>query len=117
VNREPALPDVSVTTKPLEREETRARRVPPYNVVLDNDDYHSFEFVVNVLQQVLGCPMERAFQLTRQAHESGRSIIWTGTKEVAELKAEQVCTFHEVRASDQAKLGPLSCSIEPAPGS
>jgi ATP-dependent Clp protease adaptor protein ClpS len=116
VNRESVAPDVVVSTKPKEAEETRTRRIPPYNVVLDNDDHHSFEFVVNVLQQVLGCPVERALQLTLQAHETGRSIIWTGTKEVAELKAEQVRTFHEIRASDQAKLGPLSCSIEPAPG-
>jgi hypothetical protein len=43
-------------------------------------------------------------------------VVWTGTKEVAELKVDQVRCFHEIRASDQAKLGPLGCTIEPAPG-
>ncbi len=111
-----SLPDVLVTTKPKEREETRTRRVPPYNVVLENDDYHTLEFVVDVLRKVLGCPLERAAQLALQAHTTGRSIIWTGTKEVAELKVEQVRSFHEVRPWDGAKLGPLGCTIEPAPG-
>jgi ATP-dependent Clp protease adaptor protein ClpS len=109
------LPDVMVTTKPRSREATRTRRLPPYNVILENDDYHSFEFVVEVLRKVLGCSEERAFLLTHQAHTSGRAIIWTGPKEVAELKLEQVRSFHENR-SDGKKFGPLGCTIEPAPG-
>jgi ATP-dependent Clp protease adaptor protein ClpS len=116
VSDQTSLPDVSVTTKPKEREETRTRRLPPYNVILENDDHHSFEFVVDVLRKALGCSEQRAFQLTFQAHTSGRAIVWTGSKEVAELKVEQIRTFHEVRAADNAKLGPLSCCIEPAPG-
>jgi ATP-dependent Clp protease adaptor protein ClpS len=106
-----------MTTQPHTHEETRTRRVPPYNVILENDDHHSFEFVIDVVQKVLGCTLERSFQLTEQAHTTGRAIIWTGTKEVAELKVEQIQTFHEVRQSDGAQLGPLSCVIEPAPGS
>jgi ATP-dependent Clp protease adaptor protein ClpS len=113
---ESPLPDVLVKAKPKQREQTRTRRLPPYHVILENDDYHTFEFVVDVLLKVLGCPLEWAAQLALQAHTTGRSIIWTGTKEVAELKVEQVRSFHEVRASDGAKLGPLGCTIEPAPG-
>jgi ATP-dependent Clp protease adaptor protein ClpS len=112
---ESVLPDVLVTTKPKEREQTATRRIPPYNVILENDDYHTLEFVVDVLRKVLGCPLERAVQLALEAHTTGRSIIWTGTKEVAELKVEQVSSFHEVRP-DGAKLGPLGCTIEPAVG-
>lgn len=97
----------------LPAEEVRTRRIPPYNVILLNDDHHSLEFVIAVLCKVLGCSVERAFQLMLEAHESGRAIIWTGTKEVAELKAEQVHTFPEVR-DDGRDLGPLGCEIEPA---
>jgi ATP-dependent Clp protease adaptor protein ClpS len=115
VSDEQANPDVVVTTKPKEREETRTRRIPPYNLILENDDYHSFEFVVGVLQKALGYNEQRAFLLTKQAHDSGRAVVWTGTKEVAELKLEQMLSFHEIR-SDGSKFGPLGCSIEPAPG-
>jgi ATP-dependent Clp protease adaptor protein ClpS len=108
------FPDVEVKTRPKER--TRTRRLPPYNVILENDDDHSFEFVIDVLRKALGYSEERAFLLTQQAHLTGRSVVWTGPKEVAELKAEQIRTFHEIRASDNRPLGPLGCTIEPAPG-
>ena len=111
-----SLPDVIVTTKPKEREETSTRRFPPYHVILENDDHHTMGFVVDVLCKVLGCPVERAGQLMLQAHRTGRAIIWTGPKEVAELKVEQVCTFHEIHPEAGTKLGPLGCCIEPAPG-
>ncbi len=110
------LPDVLVTTRPKAREVTSTRRIPPYNVVLENDDHHSFPFVVEVLCKALGYSRERSFQLTQQAHTSGRAIVWTGPKEVAELKADQIRTFHEIR-TDGTSLGSLGCSIEPAPGS
>jgi ATP-dependent Clp protease adaptor protein ClpS len=108
-----SIPDGGVTTRTSPREETRTRRVPPYHVILENDDHHSMQFVVEVLCQVLGCPVERAYQFMMEAHSSGRAVIWTGPREVAELKAEQIQTFPEIR--EGTHLGPLSCSIEPAP--
>src|SRR5262245_9749866 len=115
MSRQPESPDVSVTTKTRPRDETKTRRVPPYNVILANDESHSFEFVIDVLSKARGHSAERAFQLTEQAHLPGRAIIWTGPKEVAELKADQVATFHESRPNG-VNLGPLGCTIEPAPG-
>jgi ATP-dependent Clp protease adaptor protein ClpS len=110
------LPEISVRPKSKTHTQQNTRRVPPYNVILENDDHHSVEFVINVLQKALGCSPERAVQFTMMAHHSGQAIVWTGTKEVAELKVEQILTFHEVRERDSAQLGPLTCRIEPAPG-
>jgi ATP-dependent Clp protease adaptor protein ClpS len=110
----PSMSDTGVTTRPREREETRTRLLPPYNVILENDEHHSFEFVMEVLRKVLGCTEQRAFLLTNEAHTQGRAVIWSGSKEVAELKVEQVLSCHENRGS--VKLGPLSCTLEPAPG-
>jgi ATP-dependent Clp protease adaptor protein ClpS len=114
VNSQTSVPDVVVTTK--EKHEQRTRRVPPYNVILENDDHHSFDFVVEVLRKALGYSQERAHQLIVQVETAGRSVVWTGPKEVAELKADQIRTFHETRAQDDANLGPLGCTVEPAPG-
>ena len=69
---------------------------------------------MEVLCAVLGVAPERAYQFMMEAHTSGRAIIWSGSKEVAELKLEQIQSKHEVRQSDNAKLGPLGCDIEPA---
>lgn len=113
---EPAFPDVVVRPRHKKQTQSRTRRLPPYHVILENDDYHSFEFVVGVLCKALGYSVEKSFLLTREAHLGGRAVVWTGPKEVAELKAEQIRTFHETRESDNRPLGPLSCVIEPAPG-
>lgn len=104
----PARPDAEIDEK--------VRRLPPYHVILLNDDDHSFEFVVHVLRQVFGYELEKAYTLTMEAHQQGRAVVWTGSKEVAELRVEQITTFHETRQFDNRKLGPLGCVIEPAPG-
>ncbi|MGL4550798.1 MAG: ATP-dependent Clp protease adaptor ClpS [Gemmataceae bacterium] len=102
-----------LSTQVVPEEDVRTRRIPPYNVILLNDDHHSMEFVLEVLCKVLGCSVERAYQFMMEAHTSGRAIIWTGSKEVAELKAEQIHSCTEVREGGR-DLGPLGCDIEPA---
>jgi len=86
--------------------------LPPYAVVILNDDHHSFEFVVGVLMKVIKCKVEDAVNFAKTAHEQGRAIVWTGSKEVAELKKEQILTFHEQRA-DIGDIGPLGVDLEP----
>ena len=111
---EPLFPKAAATTRPDEEvAEQPPRLLPPYHVILLNDDHHSFEFVIEVLRKAIGFSEEHAFLVTQEAHAKGRAIVWTGPKEVAELKAEQIQSFHEVRQGGQ-KLGPLGVVIEPA---
>lgn len=104
---------LGMTTKPIEKEETKTRRLPPYNVILENDDHHSMEFVIGVLQKALNYSEQKSYQLMLAAHETGQAIVWSGSKEVAELKLEQMQSFHEIKPNGQ-KLGPLGVRIEPA---
>ena len=104
-----------MATKPLEMEETKIRQLPPYNVILENDDHHSMEFVMDVLQKALNYNEQKSYQLMLMAHETGQAIVWTGSKEVAELKLEQMLSFHEIKPNGH-KLGPLGVRFEPAPG-
>jgi ATP-dependent Clp protease adaptor protein ClpS len=108
------------TTTPVQTpdtdESTRTRRQPPYHVILENDDHHSMLFVVEVLRKVFAVTAERAVQLMLAAHTTGEVVVWTGAKEVAELKLEQITTYHERREPDNRDLGPLGCRLEPAPG-
>ena len=107
------MSDTATIVRPDTAEEQKTRRVPPYHVIILNDDDHSMEFVVEVLLKVFGFKIEQCVQLMMQAHETGRSIVWTGPKEVAELKVEQIRTFSEKKAGKD--IGPLGCEIEPAP--
>ena len=96
--------------------DTRPKVLPPYHVIIENDDDHTQLFVVMVLRKVFGYDDTKAVELMLTAHETGEAIVWTGPKEVAELKYDQIRSFHETRPGDGAQLGPVGCTVEPAPG-
>ncbi len=103
------------TTPVMEPEiEIRTRRQPPYHVIIENDEHHSMEFVIAMLQKVFGFSVEKAYELMLVAHSQGQAVVWTGAKEVAELKHEQVTSMHEKHAKSGRDLGPVGCRIEPA---
>jgi ATP-dependent Clp protease adaptor protein ClpS len=102
-----AFPDVL----PEETTETRTRRQPPYAVILHNDDFNGMEFVVNVLRKVFGYTLEKCVELMQEAHEKGRSVVWVGPLEVAELKADQIHSCGPDPAVEKAE--PLRVTVEP----
>jgi ATP-dependent Clp protease adaptor protein ClpS len=110
-----ATEETIVTTRPARpkpKEDQQTKQLPPYAVVLHNDDLNTFEFVIIVLQKVFNYDLPKAFSLTREAHETGRSIVWSGSLEVAELKADQVRSCGADPVMKQAGAGPLKVSIE-----
>ena len=99
---------MALETLPDVAEDSKVGLLPPYNVIIKNDDFHSMAFVVLTLMKVFNYEKMHSFKLMVQIHEEGEAIVWSGSKEVAELKAEQVASCHE------ADLGPLDVRIEPA---
>jgi ATP-dependent Clp protease adaptor protein ClpS len=103
-------------TVPEEETRTRTKRQPPYAVVLHNDDVNGFDFVVEVLSKVFGYGSEKAYTLTMEAHSRGRSIVWSGALEVAELKADQIHSCGPDPRTVAAGAQPLRVTVEPLPG-
>ena len=103
------------TTTPVAdpRTDQRTKLLPPYHVLIENDDDHSQDFVVIVLRKVFGYDETKAIALMHMAEEVGEAVVWTGAKEVAEFKLDQLRTCHEKRGEDR-DLGPVTCRIEPA---
>lgn len=99
---------------PTEETDTRTERQPPYAVVLHNDDVNTMDFVIAVLRVVFGYTAERCVELMLEAHRTGRSVVWVGPLEVAELKADQIksCGPDPTRKDDGACT--LGVTIEPA---
>lgn len=104
-----ATPDVLPETDT----DTRTRRQPPYAVVLHNDDLNGFAFVIGVLRVVFGYEVERCVELTLEAHEKGRSVVWVGPLEVAELKADQIHSCGPDPAAKDRGAQPLGVTVEP----
>lgn len=100
-------------TKEKTREKDDTKRQPPYNVILHNDNDHTFEYVIGMLQKLFGHPRETGYQLAWEVHTSGRVIVDTTTKERAELKQEQIHAFGADPLIPRCK-GSMSATIEPA---
>lgn len=96
-----------------EREETKTRRQPPYNVILLNDDDHTVDYVVGMMQTLFGYPAERGLEIAKEVHFQGRCIVKTCSLELAELKRDQIHAFGPDKQIPRCK-GSMSCTIEPA---
>ena len=107
------LPETVEKTK--EKRQEKTKRQPPYNVVLLNDDDHSYEYVIIMLQQLFGHPPEKGYQLAKEVDSTGRVIVLTTTMEHAELKRDQIHAFGPDPLIARCK-GSMSATIEPAPG-
>ena len=102
---------------PVEQaDRNKAKLLPPYAVVVLNDDVHTFAYVIETFIKVFGYPPEKCFQLAQQIHEQGRGIVWSGPKEVAELKRDQVRSAGPDLYAAKKVEGPLGVTIEPLPG-
>jgi len=94
---------------------SKPKKLPPYAVVVLNDDLHTFEYVIETFMKVFGYPAEKCFQLATDIHVQGRSIVWSGAKEVAELKRDQIRSAGpDLYASKKVQF-PLGVVIEPLP--
>ncbi len=101
--------------KTKEKREEKVKRQPPYNVILLNDDDHSYEYVIIMLQQLFGHPPEKGYLMAKEVDTSGRVIVLTTTMEHAELKRDQIHAFGPDPLIPRCK-GSMSATIEPAPG-
>jgi ATP-dependent Clp protease adaptor protein ClpS len=108
-------PPTRVRVAPESRPSPRTKNQPPYAVVLHNDDINRFEWVIGVLTRVLRCGGMKAFWLVMKAHVGGRAIVWSGSLEVAELKAEQIRGVGPDPQKVSAGAMPLQTSVEPLP--
>src|SRR5204862_148105 len=76
-----------------EKHKDKTKKQPPYHVILLNDDDHSFEYVIGMLQRIFGHPPEKGYKMAVEVHTRGRVIVDTTSKERAELKRDQIHAF------------------------
>lgn len=88
-------------------------KLPPYNVVLLDDDDHSYEYVIEMLGILFTYPVEKAFGMAKEVDESGRVIVLTTHKERAELKRDQILAYGADPRMSRSK-GSMTAIIEPA---
>ena len=84
-------------------------------MIIENDEFHTFEYVIEGLQKVCGYDRQKAFLLAAEIHTRGRAIVWSGSKEVAELKCDQIRGLGTDHFAPHPVTFPLGAYIEPLP--
>lgn len=95
----------AVKSKPTRRRAPKRKppqQLPPWKVLLHNDDKNDMEFVVHAIVELTPLNVDSAVTRMLEAHKSGVALLLTTHKERAELY------------EDQFKSKGLTVTIEPA---
>lgn len=72
------------------RAPTKVDQLPPFRVLLHNDDVNTMEHVARSLMELVALGPERAVEVTLEAHKAGVALVQVCHKELAELRVEQL---------------------------
>ncbi len=82
-----------VVTPEIQTEE-RTHQLPPFRVILHNDDHNTFEHVILSILRLTPLNEAEAVKRTLEAHETGAALLLVTHKERAELYVEQFASCH-----------------------
>lgn len=86
---------IRATTTETERAQRTLQEIlPPYAVILHNDDYHAMDYVVAALvKSVPSLSVDKAVNIMLEAHNTGRAVVITCPLEQAELYRDRIGSF------------------------
>lgn len=101
-----------VATRPDLKRDTKRKRQPKYNVLLWDDDQHSYEYVIDMMQKVFGHATGKGLRIAFEVDKQGVAICLTTTMEHAELKCQQILSFGR-DGLIATSVGSMKSTIEP----
>jgi ATP-dependent Clp protease adaptor protein ClpS len=109
--------DTAVLKRPKSRRKKKERpqKEPLFHVILWNDDVHTYEYVIIMLNTVFGYSFAKGFDLAKEVDRYGRAVVFTSTLQEAETKRDQILAFGPdplIAGSD----GPIIATLEKIPG-
>lgn len=116
------LPPTPYTPRPLAsdteelvvaEEKTVTIHLPRYHVVLLDDDAHTYEYVIEMLMDLFGHSLPKAYEMACEVDRAGRVIVTTTTRERAELKRDQIHAYGADWRIPTCR-GSMSAEVEPA---
>jgi len=84
-----------------------------YHVIILNDDEHSFDYVIGMLQNIFGFAYSTALAHTIEADTTGSSIVWTCGLTEAENKRDRIHAYGPDPLMPNSR-GSVTALIEPA---
>ena len=105
-----AEPEVA---EPIQGEAIKKDPEIAYNVVLLDDDDHSYEYVIEMLVHLFFITKSRAFRHAEEVDKTGRTIVITCDKPQAIFGKDQIQAYGADPRMERSK-GSMSAVVEPA---
>jgi ATP-dependent Clp protease adaptor protein ClpS len=83
--------ETQTTVQPDQQEQLR--HLPPFKVVLHNDDVNTFDHVIFAILRLTPLEAPEAVAKTIEAHETGQAVLLITNQERAELYVEQFASL------------------------
>jgi ATP-dependent Clp protease adaptor protein ClpS len=96
-------------TETFEREE----RVPLYHVVLLDDDDHTYDYVIEMLQKIFVFSHDQAFCHAQEVDSTGRTVLITCELGAAEYARDQIHAYGADWRLPRSR-GSMKAVVEPA---
>ena len=104
---------VKTRKKLTPKRKPKSKKLPPFNVVLLDDDDHTVDYVVEMLAKLFGYPSDTGGGMVKTLDSSGRVIVMTTHKELAELKRDQILSYGADWRLERSS-GAMKAVVEPA---
>jgi len=102
-----------ITRAPETERTAQEQKTPHFHVVLLDDDDHTYDYVIEMLQRLFIMSKNQAFDHAREVDETGRTIVMTCELPAAEFARDQIHAYGADPRLARSK-GSMSAVIEPA---
>ena len=93
--------------------QNREELEPLFNVVLLDDDDHTYDYVIEMLEKLFIFTLREAYQHAKEVDASGRTVLLTCELPQAEFARDQIHAYGADWRLPRSK-GSMSAVIEPA---
>ncbi len=107
------LPEIEIQTDSQAAQDEDLDSDTPWNVVLLDDDFHSYDYVIEMLMAIFGYPIRKAFRMTVEVDTKKRVIVWSGHLERAEAYRDEIHAYGADPRMEISK-GAMSAVLEKA---
>lgn len=104
---------VAPRVTPSAKDSEQERHGHLYHVVLLDDDEHTYDYVIEMLQKLFLLPVETALQHAVEVDSTGRTIVITCERPEAEFARDQIHGFGADPRMPKSK-GSMSAVLVPA---
>ena len=104
-----AQPVISPETVTVERNQP----VPLYRVVLLDDNDHTYDYVIEMLQAIFVFSLDQAYRHAEEVDRSGRTVLITCELAQAEFARDQIQSYGRDPRLPRSR-GSMSAIVEPA---